>query len=53
MEVNGTPVLTTADVSDIKNQFTVGDSLHFTIWRSGQVLEFDVRLMENNDVYGG
>ena len=53
MEVNGTPVLTTADVSDIKNQFTVGDSLHFTIWRSGQVLEFDVLLMENNDVYGG
>ncbi len=53
MEVNGTPVLTTTDVSDIKNQFTVGDSLHFKVWRSGQVLEFDVQLMENNDVYGG
>ena len=52
-EVNGTPVVTTQDVSDIKNQFTVGDSLHFTIWRSGQILEFDVLLMENNDVYGG
>ena len=53
MEVNGIPVATTADVSDIKNQYTVGDSLHFTIWRSGQTLEFDVLLMENNDVYGG
>ena len=52
-EVNGIPVVTTAEVSDIKNQFTVGDSLHFTIWRSGQILEFDVLLMENNDLYGG
>lgn len=51
--VNGTPVVTTADVSDIKNQFTVGDSLHFTVWRNGQILEFDVLLMENNDLYGG
>ncbi len=53
MEVNGIPVVTTAEVSDIKNQFVVGDSLHFTIWRSGQILEFDVLLMENNDLYGG
>ena len=53
MEVNGIPVVTTSEVSDIKNQFSVGDSLHFTIWRNGQTLEFDVLLMENNDLYGG
>ena len=53
LEVNGIPVVTTSEVSDIKNQYTVGDSLHFKIWRSGQILEFDVLLMENNDLYGG
>ena len=53
MEVNHIQVLTTADVSEIKNQFSVGDSLHFTIWRNGETLEFDVLLMDNNDLYGG
>lgn len=53
MEVNHIQVVTTADVSAIKDQFGVGDSLHFTIWRSGVTLEFDVLLMDNNDLYGG
>ena len=52
-EVNHIPVTTTADVTEIKNQFSVGDSLHFTIWRNGEILEFDVLLMENNELYGG
>ena len=53
MEVNHIPVVTTADVSEIKDQYAVGDSLHFTIWRNGQTLELDVLLMDNNDLYGG
>ena len=52
MEVNGTPVTTTDEVNSIKSQLQVGDSMHFTIWRSGETLEFDVKLMDTNDVYG-
>ena len=50
--VNGTPVTTTDEVNDIKNQFKVGDSLHFDIWRDGEELEFDVQLLDTNDIYG-
>ena len=52
-EVNHIPVSTTTEVNDIKNQYGVGDSLHFTIWRNGEILEFDVLLMDTNDLYGG
>ena len=50
--VNGTPVTTTDEVNQIKNQFKVGDKLHFDIWRDGEELEFDVLLLDTNDVYG-
>ena len=50
--VNGTTVVTTDEVNDIKNQFKVGDKLHFSIWRDGEELEFDVLLLDTNDVYG-
>ena len=52
MEVNGQKVTATADVSAIKDQFGVGDSLHFKIWRQGEILEMDVELMDTNDIYG-
>lgn len=50
--VNGQPVKTTEEVAAIKNQFGVGDSLTFTIWREGQTFEVDVVLMDTNDIYG-
>ncbi|MBO6040202.1 MAG: trypsin-like peptidase domain-containing protein [Oscillospiraceae bacterium] len=50
--VNGTPVTTTDEVNDIKNQFKVGDRLHFDIWRDGEELEFDVQLLDTNYIYG-
>ena len=50
--VNGTPVKTTDEVNAIKNGFGVGDKLHFTIWRDGKELEFDVALVDTNDIYG-
>ncbi len=52
MEVNGTPVTTSDEVNNIKNQLQVGDTMHFTIWRDGETLEFDVKLLDTNDVYG-
>ena len=51
MEVNHTPVTTTAEVSDIKNAFDVGDSMTFTIWRDGETFEVEVLLMDTNDLY--
>lgn len=52
LEVNGTPVSTTAEVAAIKDQFQVGDSLHFLIWREGETFEVDVILVDTLDIYG-
>lgn len=50
--VNGTPVTTTAEISDIKNAMQVGDTLTLTIWRNGETLEIPVILVDTNDIYG-
>ena len=50
-EVNGIPVKTTDEVNSIKNNFHVGDTMHFKVWREGKELEFDVMLMDTNDIY--
>ena len=50
--VNGQPVSTIDEVGAIKNQFNVGDSLTFTIWREGEIFDVDVVLMDTNDIYG-
>ena len=52
-EVNGIPVTKTTEVTEIKDALNVGDSLHFVIWRRGEILEFDVALMDTNALYGG
>ncbi len=52
MEVNGQKVTKTAEVAAIKDQFSVGDELLFRIWRSGEILEVSVALVDTNDVYG-
>ena len=31
----------------------VGDTIVFTIWRNGEIMEIEVVLMDLNDVYGG
>ncbi len=50
--VNGTPVKTTDEVNAIKNEFGVGDTMVFTIWRNGEEMEFRVMLVDTNDIYG-
>ena len=52
LQVNHIPVTKTQEVNDIKNQYQVGDSLLFTIWREGETLEISVLLMDTNDIYG-
>ena len=49
--VNGTPVTTTSEVNEIKNQFSVGDEMTFSIWRDGETMEITIVLVDTNDIY--
>ena len=51
-EVNGEPVAMTEDLAAVKNSISIGDTMHFKVWRDGKVLEFDVKLMDATDIYG-
>jgi serine protease Do len=51
--VNGTAVTTTDDVNDIKNSLKVGDTIKLTVWRDDKTLDFNVKLVESSDIYGG
>ncbi len=48
--VNGIPVADVADVNAIKGEYSVGDTLHLTVWRDGETLEIDIRLMDKADL---
>ncbi len=51
-EVNHIHVKTTSEVTEIKDQYGVGDTLLLTVWRNGETMEFHVLLMDTNDLYG-
>lgn len=38
-------------VNAIKNTLEVGDVMIFEVWRDGEILEFEIMLMDTNDVY--
>jgi len=38
-------------VNAIKNTLEVGDVMIFEVWRDGEIMEFEVMLMDTNDVY--
>ena len=52
LKVNGVEVSTTAEISAMKDALNVGDTMRFTLWRNGEILEIDVMLVDTNDVYG-
>ena len=45
-EVNGEDAFTTAAVVEAKEGLSAGDTLTFTVWRSGETLEITVELMD-------
>jgi len=49
--VDGQQVYTTQDVSDIKSQLDIGDTMTFTIWRDGEELTIPVKLVDSNEIY--
>ena len=51
-EVDGVIVSTTAELAAMKDKLAVGDTMHFKILRDGEILEFDVAMVDTNDVYG-
>ncbi len=51
LEVNGTPVRTTEEISRIKDAMEVGEALNMVIWRDGERLIFQIYLVDTNDVY--
>ncbi|MBQ3481656.1 MAG: trypsin-like peptidase domain-containing protein [Oscillospiraceae bacterium] len=52
LEVNGRAVSETAELSAMKDELSVGDTLHFKLLREGEIVELDVALVDTNDVYG-
>lgn len=52
LAVNGQPVTESKQVVEIKDQFGVGDTLTFTIWRNGEIFDVEVALVDTNSVYG-
>ncbi len=52
LEVDGVAVSATAELSDMKDKLSVGDTMHFRILRDGEIMEFDIALVDTNDVYG-
>ena len=52
LKADGVEVSTTAELSSMKDALSVGDTMHFEIWREGEIIEVDVMLVDTNDVYG-
>ena len=52
LKVDGVEVSTTAEISAMKEELSVGDTMTFTIWRDGEIFDVDVMLVDTNDVYG-
>ncbi|MBQ2961233.1 MAG: trypsin-like peptidase domain-containing protein [Oscillospiraceae bacterium] len=51
LTLNGEEVHSTDDILSVKNELEVGDSMHFSIWREGEVYEVDIVLVDTNDIY--
>ena len=51
VEVNYQKAESTEQINAIKNTLEVGDVMMFTIWRDGELIEFEVMLVDTNDVY--
>ena len=49
---NGIPVTTTNEISDIKNDMQVGETIVLTVWRDGTETDIPVILVDTNDIYG-
>ena len=49
--VNGVEVRTTEEISRIKDELQVGDTMTMSVWRDGERMEITITLVDTNDVY--
>ncbi len=47
---DGAPVLTVNELNQVKDTHAVGDTLRLQVWREGEYLDFEVRLMEQYEL---
>ena len=50
-KVNFEPAESAEQINKIKNTLEVGDIMIFEVWRDGEIMEFEIVLMDTNDVY--
>lgn len=51
IKVNGKDAHTTADIAEEKAKLDIGDTISFTVWRSGSTFDVDVKIMDSVDIY--
>ena len=51
LSADGIKATTANALNDQKNEKSVGDTMKFKIWRSGEELEIEVKLVDTNDIY--
>ena len=52
IKVNGTDARQNADVSAVKAELEIGDTIDFTVWRDGKTFDVSVKLMDGADISG-
>lgn len=50
-KVNGKDAHSTSDIAEEKSKLDIGDTIDFTVWRSGSTFEVTVRIMDSVDIY--
>ena len=51
IKVNGKDAHTTADIAEEKAKLDIGDTISFTVWRSGSTFDVNVKIMDSVDIY--
>jgi serine protease Do len=49
-KVNGTEVTSMSDINTIKQDFSAGDKMTLTIYRSGETMDIEITLMDESDL---
>lgn len=50
-KVNGKDAHSTSDIAEEKSRLDIGDTIDFTVWRSGSTFDVTVRIMDSVDIY--
>lgn len=51
IKVNGKDAHSTSDIAEEKSKLDIGDTIDFTVWRSGSTFKVSVKIMDSVDIY--